>query len=64
MFVEYIQSMKNKITFVFAYRPLESHDFNDPTTIKSTAAKISMINLNNIKQQFDFGLQFMEIKRK
>lgn len=63
-FVKYVQSMKNKITFIFAYRPLASHDFHNPDTISSTAAKISMINLTNLKQQFDFGLKFMKIDRE
>lgn len=43
---EFIKVIRDKkICFVFAYRPLDSHDLHRPETIKSTAAKLSMISL-------------------
>jgi len=52
------------ISFVFAYRPKPSNDISQPSTIKSLAAKISMIDLveNVIYMERDLGLEFMELK--
>lgn len=55
---------RKEIVFVFAYKPLDSHDLNNPNTIKSTAAKIAMINLAEMKKDFDFTLKFLNIKQK
>ena len=52
---------ERNITFVFAYRPLDSHDFYRPQTIQSTAAKLSMLNLVKAKNNYDFGLEFLRI---
>lgn len=62
-FVDYIMNFKDNITFVFAFRPKEIHDLNDPKTISSTAAKLSMIHLVQIANDFNFDLQFLEINR-
>lgn len=53
--------MEKKVCFVFAYRPLESHDLNKPETIQSTAAKLSMITLVEELNKFDFELKLLSI---
>lgn len=58
-FVEAVTNMDK--TFVFAYRPLDSHDFNNPKSIQSTAAKLSMIDLTNIERSYDIPIKFMKI---
>src|SRR5699024_967753 len=50
-----------EITFVFACRPLKSHDYLDASTIKSTAAKLSMLNLLDEVKKYDFGFEFISI---
>lgn len=62
---EFIKVIRDKkICFVFAYRPLDSHDLHRPETIKSTAAKLSMISLIEEKNKYDFDLKFLNIKRE
>lgn len=60
-FVDTVKGMKKE--FVFAYRPLDSHDINDPTTIKSTAAKLSMLDLTKVESNSDIPINFMRIDR-
>jgi len=62
-FIEYIKNRYNKINFVFAYRPLISHNIYDSKTIKSFAAKFAIIDLINSKENFNFPLYFLEIER-
>lgn len=62
-FVNYVKGMKENITFVFAYRPLDSHDFNNPETISSTGAKLSIIDLTSKVSDYGFGFKFLEIKK-
>lgn len=62
-FVDFIHKYRSNIVYIFAYRPLPSHDFYNPHTIKSTAAKLSMINLTNVINNFDFNLKFLEIDK-
>lgn len=52
------------ISFVFAYRPKPSNDISQPSTIKSLAAKISMIDLvENVNyMDRDLSLEFMELE--
>lgn len=57
---------RKKKTFVFAYRPLDSHNLFKPETITSTAAKLSMIGLTETIKDYDsnnYNLEFLRIKR-
>lgn len=60
-FISLLKS-KEKV-FVFAYRPLDSHNFKNPSTITSTAAKLSMINLTETAKEYDYELKFLKISR-
>src|SRR5690625_7021828 len=55
---KFIDAISTKeITFVFACRPLKSHDYLDASTIKSTAAKLSMLNLLDRSEEHTSELQ-------
>src|SRR5699024_8418853 len=55
--------LTKEITFIFACRPLDSHNFLYASTISSTAAKLSMLNLLDEVKEYDFGFEFMSIER-
>src|SRR5699024_4362568 len=62
---KFVDAISTKeITFVFACRPLKSHDYLDASTIKSTAAKLSMLNLINEVKKYDYGFEFISIEQK
>jgi len=62
-FVNFIKEKKKDIVFVFAFRPKAIHDLYNPSSITSTAAKLSMITLTNTVNDYDFQLEFMQIER-
>ncbi|MFC4025167.1 DUF6119 family protein [Oceanobacillus longus] len=62
-FIDLIRKMEKNIIFVFAYRPLDRHNFFNPETIKSTPAKLSMLNLAEVRNEFNFGLEFLKVRR-
>lgn len=60
-FIDLLIKMERKIVFVFAYRPLDSHDLMKPESIQSTIAKLSMLHITKTMKEHDFKLELMKI---
>ncbi|MGM0844999.1 MAG: DUF6119 family protein [Bacillota bacterium] len=62
-FLAWVNNAEINHNFVFAYRPA-AQDINHPETIRSTPAKISMVNLIEFVKRFDFELHIVEIRKE
>jgi uncharacterized protein (TIGR04141 family) len=62
-FIELLTRRQSQISFVFAYRPLASHNLRRPETIGSFPAKLSMLHLVKSMRDHDFDLKFLKVMR-
>ncbi|HLR60658.1 MAG TPA: DUF6119 family protein [Pseudogracilibacillus sp.] len=59
-FIETVQHADKE--FICAYRPKKNNDLNNPESLESTAAKLSMIYLTDVSENYDIPIKFTQIK--